>query len=186
MQGLVVFLAKQWAETRIKKAVEHEYNSRLEHLKSTLAKEQYKHNVTFEKTANATVESFRLLLQYKASVETYLNTCTFPESTISDADNIRKSATIAKSQLDDYLEKNDIFMVRDSALWMAYVSNMYFKQELLATMSIRVRLGGHSPFDGGKNWDAQISEIQKEIPKLLEVLRDCIQTDLGITPPPSD
>lgn len=194
LTGAIVFLSKNWIAERLKNAIKHEYDQKLEthkaqlkavsdveleHLRSRLhvaaSERSIRLSKIFEETAETVAATYAKLIALSDAVASYVNVATW-EGEPSKAEK-RKFVGEKYQEFLDYFRPRRLFIPKDTA---KRIDEFHRK---LAEMT-REFFWKVEKEDGGKRGDLDVwmkthETMQQEVPQLLDLLEDDFRRALG-------
>ena len=191
----LVWLAKNWISERLKNAIKHEYDAKLEthkiqlkceadaqleHLKSELqiaaAERNVRYSRIFERTAEVIAEIYSKLLQFHAAVLHYTSPVEFPTDGPKEAR--RKTVVEKHDAFLDSFRPNRLFLPKHTANQINDFANRL--SSLSRNFMCEVEMAG-SRYDKADTvaWEKIYSNLTKDVPPLLELLEDDFRELLG-------
>ncbi len=207
LSGLLVILLREWISTRLKSAIQHEYDQKLETHKAQLqarneielarlkadleiaaAQRTFRFSHVFEKTAEVIASVYRHLLSLRQAVEEYTEILGVPHD--DPARNKRREAVSdAFRQLAQYYLPHKIYIPKKSAKKIESVwKNLDLQIANVGMMSMYSRTLPRDALSDPiveKNlnkMDERFEASRAEIPQLLCSLEDDFQQILGFPP----
>lgn len=182
--ALVVWLARNWISERLKNSIKHEYDAKLETLKSQLqlaaAERSIRYSKVFEETASTISKTYELLLRATDAVTAY--TSLFESETGGTKAERRKIVAARLEEFGTYYRPRKPYLPKPTArqidvLW----------QKLHGTsleFMFKVEQGHDNPSDRktveDDPWIKAHNFMSKEVPPILDLLEDDFRRILGL------
>ncbi len=194
LSAALLWLTKNWISERLKNAIKHEYDEKLEthkaqlksqsdvsierlksQLQVTAAERNVRYSKIFERTAETVAETYKRLLAFQDAVASYTHPMTW-EGEPSKAEK-RKVAGNKYREFLDYYRPNCLFLPKETE---RRIDEFHPK---LHSMALEFMWGveeGGDRSDPEKNtWMKAHDFMSKEVPPLLNLLKDDLRKILG-------
>lgn len=194
--SIVGWLSRDWISNRLKSAIQHEYDCKLEVYKSQIKSESdvtleriknalkaaadskaIRLGKTFERVAESIATTYEKLVVFMDSVEDYMKMMEWP-SDLPKKER-RKIVGTRYQEFLEYYRPRRIFFIRNTA---DKIDNIHKKLSRVA-VDFMVRVEGDGEFqsrEDPKVWSDLNSFLAKEVPPLLQELERELQSVLGI------
>jgi hypothetical protein len=189
----LVWLTKTWISERLKNAIKHEYDQKLEthkiqlkaqadvsieRLKSELATSAAQRNVrfsrVFERTAETIAETYARLWAFYDAVGDYTSIVQSDDNPQADR---RKVATEKYNQFAEYYFPRRLFFQKDTTV---KIENCFRSLDhTMRRFMVEVERKG-AKFDTALEWTNAVKVLTHEIPPLLSMLEDDFRQNLGM------
>lgn len=192
--GLVVWLLREWIGVRLKSSIQHEYNKKLEELRSEYSKELAKLNgalqesidfkatrfrFVFERKISALCEGFGRLAKMEKSLGEYV---TYWGATSGpQREESRKRFAKAFEDFEEFFVPNRIFFPTSVAERITDVKNEMMKMGMAFMVSVEKPgdLAGIPLADSGDKWKQANDYVGKELPEIRREIEAAIRIELG-------
>ncbi len=197
LAAVIVFLARSWISLRLKNAIEHEYNQKLEALKASLKSEHEielerlrssfaiaatEHRVRFahqyDQMASVIAETYRQISQMYGAAAEYMKpvTCEF-DGTLSER---RENVNRILEEFTSYFYVKRIYLPKDTAQRVEEFRNKLY--HVADTFADKVEI---SKEETGRSqpmaWSTAWNSLTEEIRPLRAELEDEFRNLLGVT-----
>ena len=194
LSAALLWLTKNWISERLKNAIKHEYDEKLEthkaqlksqsdvsierlksQLQVTAAERNVRYSKIFESTAETVAETFKRLLAFQDAVGSYTNPMTW-EGEPNKAEK-RKIAGEKYKEFLDYYRPNCFFLPKETE---RRIDEFHSKLHSVAVEFMWGVEQGMDKSDPEKNtWIKAMDFMGKEVPPLLNLLKDDLRKILG-------
>jgi uncharacterized Zn finger protein len=194
--AFVGWLIQLWLGTRLKRSIEHEYQKRIEEIRTESAKELSRLNSTLQETRDfkalrarivyerkiaALCEGFEKLAKLEQRLGEYVGRWGAIRGPAREA--ARKDFASALQDFQNFFVPNRIFFPLALAEEIAQVKNEM--NRIAMKYAFLVESEDALPSQSGPAWDEADDFAQKELPKIRRKIENEIRVELGETPPGS-
>jgi hypothetical protein len=195
--GALIWLSKSWISERIKGAIQHEYDQKLETHKAQLqsrneieiaklraeleiaaAERNTRFSRVFEKTAETIATTYRDLVALRNAVNRYLALLGF----VQDADEVTRTFVDIDAVRQDFaknFDTNRIYVPKETALKIASFSETLMKMtHAFHKMMALEKNETHKHLVGATQFNDYM-QLSEKVPELLTLLEDDFQKILG-------
>jgi len=200
LASALVFLFRNWISERIKGSIQHEYDQKLETHKAKLQAESdisivkltkqleiaaSEHSIkltkVFERQAEVITTTYAKLLLLLNSAEDF--TMLMGGSTKEEQLEIAKRFNAAATDFYSFYHPNKIYLPKNTAATIQKLGNtvvLLCKKHSMADKLANSNPTSEAAYKILEKHEAQIKELEDQIPALLKLLEDDFQTILGV------
>ena len=188
--AFVGWLIQLWLGTRLKRSIEHEYQRRIEDIRSESARGLAKLNSTLQETRDFKATRLRLVFERKivalcegfgklAKLEQRLGEYVGKWGDIRgpEREAARKEFASALQDFENFFVPNRIFFPLSLAEEITSVKNEV--NRIALKYAFLVESKGTPPSQSGRAWDEADDYAQKELPKIRRKIETEIRIELG-------
>ena len=188
--AFVGWLIQLWLGTRLKRSIEHEYQRRIEEIRSESARELAKLNsalqetrdfkatrlrLVFERKIDALCEGFGKLAKLEQRLGEYVSRCGNIRG--PEREGARKDFASALQDFENFFVPNRIFFPLSLAEEITLVKNEM--NRIALKYAFLVESKDTPPSQSGRVWDEADDYAQKELPKIRRKIETEIRIELG-------
>lgn len=194
VSGLVVWLLRAWIGVRLKRSIEHEYNSKLEEIRNEYSKELARLNSALQETVDFKAIRSRFVYERKiaalcdgfgrlAKLEKSLGEYVSYWGAIRGPEREESRQRFAKAleDFEEFFVPNRIFFPASLAEHITDVKNGMNKMALgfMASVERPGNFEGVPPSHSGDKWREANDYVGKELPEIRRKIESAIRVELG-------
>ena len=195
LSAAIIFLAKSWISERLKNAIKHEYDEKLEthkaklkcesdreieHLKTQLQIAAAERNIrlsrVFERTAETIAATYAKLLAFYQTAQDYMQP---GPSGGADRKQLGRNLQNKANEFVQYFLPNKLYIRRGTAEKIWDFSNTLQRMIRMFDMSAALEAGLPANREVTERMDTNLENLHERVPALLAQLEDDFQEELG-------